>query len=470
MARKFTEAGLESVALTGDDAPDDRDGSLQRPARRAASLRLLRRGPRRGRRRARRRLPAAAASDRPRRPCSRSSSAAACVAPTGKSHLTVIDLIGQHRREFRFEDRLRAILDTDAARRRPGRRRLPVPAGRLHGRPRSPEPRDRPRQPQGCGPTLALGDARRRPAQRVGRRHARRVPRAPRPPARGRLPPGQLDALRRDAGARRAAPRRRARGADAEGARSPDPRRRSRARRVLREPARSERAAASETFDERSAAPDDARVGARIGAVGARTRSTTSSPRSGARRPSAHELLSCSRSSTRAPGRAGGAVASRAGDPADLHARYSRQEIVAALGFARRVKPKVTQGGILWVPQAQSDVFFVDLHKAERDYSPTTMYRDYAINRELFHWESQSRQTPQQPTVQRYINHRAAGHACAALRARAQDVRARDAAVHVPRAGRLRRPPWRAARGVHLAPAAPMPEELFEVARSVAAA
>ncbi len=29
----------------------------------------------------------------------------------GKSHLTVIDLIGQHRAEFRFEDRLRAIVD-----------------------------------------------------------------------------------------------------------------------------------------------------------------------------------------------------------------------------------------------------------------------------------------------------------------------------------------------------------------------
>ena len=54
-------------------------------------------------------------------------------------------------------------------------------------------------------------------------------------------------------------------------------------------------------------------------------------------------------------------------------------------------------------------MFFIDLHKAERDYSPTTMYRDYAINRELFHWESQSRQTPQQPTVQRYINHDARG-------------------------------------------------------------
>ena len=37
------------------------------------------------------------------------------------------------------------------------------------------------------------------------------------------------------------------------------------------------------------------------------------------------------------------------------------------------------------------------------------MYRDYAINRELFHWESQSRQTPHQPTVQRYINHEREG-------------------------------------------------------------
>src|SRR5262249_42973826 len=85
------------------------------------------------------------------------------------------------------------------------------------------------------------------------------------------------------------------------------------------------------------------------------------------------------------------------------HARYTRQEVVAALGYDEGVKPKVTQGGVLWVPQAQSDVFFVDLRKAERAYAPTTMYRDYAITPELFHWESQSRQAPHQPTVRRYI-------------------------------------------------------------------
>ncbi len=39
-------------------------------------------------------------------------------------------------------------------------------------------------------------------------------------------------------------------------------------------------------------------------------------------------------------------------------------------GSATSVKPKVTQGGILWVPEAESDVFFIDLKKAERDYYP----------------------------------------------------------------------------------------------------
>ena len=149
--------------------------------------------------------------------------------------------------------------------------------------------------------------------------------------------------------------------------------------------------------------------------------------------------------------------------PLTLHARYSRQEIVAALGSGDGVKPKVTQGGILWVPQAQSDVFFVDLHKAERDYSPTTMYRDYAINRELFHWESQSRQTPQQPTVQRYINHqrRAAAVSCSSsASARTSSSgrsrsRSSGPATYVDHRGE--RPvafTWRLP--------APMPEELFE--------
>jgi hypothetical protein len=156
--------------------------------------------------------------------------------------------------------------------------------------------------------------------------------------------------------------------------------------------------------------------------------------------------------------------------PLTLHARYSRQEIIAALGFGDGVKPKVTQGGILWVPQANADVFFVDLQKAERDYSPTTMYRDYAINRQLFHWESQSRQTTRQPTVQRYIHHVAEDSRvllCVRSRksvdGRSQAFTFLGPATYVSHQGE--RPvafTW--------ALADPMPEELFEIARSVAAA
>jgi hypothetical protein len=156
--------------------------------------------------------------------------------------------------------------------------------------------------------------------------------------------------------------------------------------------------------------------------------------------------------------------------PLTLHARYSRQEVIAALGFGEGPKPKVTQGGILWVPSARCDVFFVDLQKAERDYSPTTMYRDYAINRELFHWESQSRQTPRQPSVQRYINHRSEGTQVLLF------VRERKSFELGTRPftflGPVSYVEHRAERPVAFTWAlpAPMPETLFEVARTVAAA
>jgi hypothetical protein len=156
--------------------------------------------------------------------------------------------------------------------------------------------------------------------------------------------------------------------------------------------------------------------------------------------------------------------------PLTLHARYTRAEVIAALGFGRGVKPKVTQGGILWMPNARCDAFFVDLRKAERDYSPSTMYRDYAVSRDLFHWESQSRQTPAQPTVQRYINHQAEGTRVLLFVRESKNFELGTQpfwflgpVTYVAHHGE--RPvafTWRLP--------APMPEAVFEVARSVAAA
>ena len=63
----------------------------------------------------------------------------------------------------------------------------------------------------------------------------------------------------------------------------------------------------------------------------------------------------------------------------------------------------------MWSEVHQSDAFFVTLNKSEEDYSPSTMYRDYFISPELFHWESQSTTAVASKTGQRYINHEALG-------------------------------------------------------------
>ena len=39
------------------------------------------------------------------------------------------------------------------------------------------------------------------------------------------------------------------------------------------------------------------------------------------------------------------------------------------------------------------------------EFSPTTMYQDYAISPKLFHWESQSTTSAASKTGQRYLNH-----------------------------------------------------------------
>jgi hypothetical protein len=97
--------------------------------------------------------------------------------------------------------------------------------------------------------------------------------------------------------------------------------------------------------------------------------------------------------------------------PLQTHAHYSREEILAGLGNARLDgrRPSTFQSGVLWVEEAATDALLITLRKSEREYSPTTMYRDYAISADLFHWESQSTTSLASPTGQRYLHHRERG-------------------------------------------------------------
>ena len=92
--------------------------------------------------------------------------------------------------------------------------------------------------------------------------------------------------------------------------------------------------------------------------------------------------------------------------PLDLHCTYTRDQILVALDF---MKPSTVREGVKWLPEIKTDVFFVTLNKADKDYSPTTMYNDYSINSELFHWQSQSTTAENSPTGQRYIHHKEKG-------------------------------------------------------------
>jgi hypothetical protein len=95
--------------------------------------------------------------------------------------------------------------------------------------------------------------------------------------------------------------------------------------------------------------------------------------------------------------------------PLEFHAEYTRDEILAALGIWQLDRQRDVREGVLWVEELQADIFFITLNKTETDYSPTTMYNDYAISDSLFHWQSQSTTSAEAPSGRRYIEHRERG-------------------------------------------------------------
>lgn len=95
-------------------------------------------------------------------------------------------------------------------------------------------------------------------------------------------------------------------------------------------------------------------------------------------------------------------------DGADLgfytNTHYSRREVLAALDHGVDGPRAIHhREGVLWSEEHSIDAFFVTLDKRKENHSETTMYRDYAINREFFHWQSQSTTSEESSTGQRYI-------------------------------------------------------------------
>ncbi|MFD0023157.1 DUF3427 domain-containing protein [Streptomyces sp. NPDC058382] len=104
-------------------------------------------------------------------------------------------------------------------------------------------------------------------------------------------------------------------------------------------------------------------------------------------------------------------LGTHAGLPLSVHASYSREEILPALGQSTvdSFMPGHFREGVKWCESIQTDALLITLEKDEKDFSPETRYKDYALNESLFHWESQNQTSETSPTGRRYQTHKESG-------------------------------------------------------------
>ncbi len=91
--------------------------------------------------------------------------------------------------------------------------------------------------------------------------------------------------------------------------------------------------------------------------------------------------------------------------PLKLHSRYTRDQILAAFGLSTFNKKSTNREGVAENKTLNTEVLFIDLIKSEEDFSPTTMYNDYAISETLFHWQSQNKTRADKGKGLTYIHH-----------------------------------------------------------------
>lgn len=88
--------------------------------------------------------------------------------------------------------------------------------------------------------------------------------------------------------------------------------------------------------------------------------------------------------------------------PLCLHAAYGIREILTAVGWLTASRRTPFQAGLLALPARQTELLFVTLDKSD-GYHDRIAYHDYAISCECFHWQSQNSAGPNTKVGRRYI-------------------------------------------------------------------
>ena len=89
--------------------------------------------------------------------------------------------------------------------------------------------------------------------------------------------------------------------------------------------------------------------------------------------------------------------------PLEVHCSYTQSQILAGLEYYTEEFYGPVLEGVRYIKNKDIDIFFVTLNKSDKDFSEATLYEDYAISENLFHWQSQHKDTQESKNIKRYI-------------------------------------------------------------------
>jgi superfamily II DNA or RNA helicase/HKD family nuclease len=95
--------------------------------------------------------------------------------------------------------------------------------------------------------------------------------------------------------------------------------------------------------------------------------------------------------------------------PLHIHGRYNRDQILVAMRLHTWERASSNREGVANNNDINAESLFITLNKSEEDYSPSTLYEDYALNEQLFHWQSQNASVPERGRGLSYVEHQQNG-------------------------------------------------------------
>ena len=95
--------------------------------------------------------------------------------------------------------------------------------------------------------------------------------------------------------------------------------------------------------------------------------------------------------------------------PLKVHSRYTRDQILCAFGFSTFKTKSNIREGVAFSKKFNTELLFITLNKSEKDFSPSTLYEDFAVSETLFHWQTQNAVSPDTEKGESYIKHKIKG-------------------------------------------------------------